>query len=29
MFTHIGVPQFVLIVVVLIVVLLYTQRHRF
>ena len=29
MFTSIGVPQFAVIVVVLIVFIIYTQRHRF
>jgi len=29
MFSHVGVPQFAVIVVVLIVFILYTQRHRF
>jgi hypothetical protein len=29
MFTHIGLPQFGLIVLVLIVFIVYTQRHRF
>jgi hypothetical protein len=29
MFTHIGLPQFGLIVVLLIVFIAYTQRHRF
>jgi hypothetical protein len=29
MFTHLGLPQFALIVVVLVVFIIYTQRHRF
>jgi hypothetical protein len=29
MFTGIGLPQFLLIVVILVIVLIYTQRHRF
>jgi hypothetical protein len=29
MFTHVGLPQFLLIVVVLVIVIVYTQRHRF
>jgi hypothetical protein len=29
MFTRVGLPQFGLIVIVLIVVIIYTQRHRF
>jgi hypothetical protein len=29
MFTHIGLPQFGLIIVLLIVFIAYTQRHRF
>jgi len=29
MFTSIGLPQFGLIVVVLVVFIIYTQRHRF
>ena len=29
MFSHVGLPQFGLIVLVLIVFILYTQRHRF
>jgi|HubBroStandDraft_3_1064219.scaffolds.fasta_scaffold2147897_2 hypothetical protein len=29
MFTRIGLPQFLVIVVVLVIVLVYTQRHRF
>ena len=29
MFTRVGLPQFGLIVVILIVVIIYTQRHRF
>jgi Na+/H+ antiporter NhaC len=29
MFSHVGLPQFAVIVVVLIVFLIYTQRHRF
>jgi hypothetical protein len=29
MFTSIGLPQFALIVVILIVFIAYTQRHRF
>jgi hypothetical protein len=29
MFTSIGLPQFLLIVVILVIVLIYTQRHRF
>jgi hypothetical protein len=29
MFTHVGLPQFGLIVVILVVVIIYTQRHRF
>jgi hypothetical protein len=29
MFTRVGLPQFGLIVLVLIVVIIYTQRHRF
>ncbi len=29
MFTSIGFPQFTLIVVILIVFIVYTQRHRF
>jgi hypothetical protein len=29
MFTQVGLPQFGLIVVVLIVLIIYTQRHRF
>jgi hypothetical protein len=29
MFTTLGLPQFALIVVVLIVFIIYTQRHRF
>ncbi len=29
MFTSVGLPQFGLIVVVLIVFIIYTQRHRF
>jgi hypothetical protein len=28
MFTRIGLPQFLVIVVILIVVLIYSQRHR-
>jgi hypothetical protein len=28
MFTSIGLPQFLLIVVILVIVLIYTQRHR-
>jgi hypothetical protein len=28
MFTSIGLPQFLLIVVILVIALLYTQRHR-
>jgi hypothetical protein len=29
MFTTIGVPQFLVIVVILIVAIIYSQRHRF
>ena len=29
MFTHVGLPQFGLIVVLLIIIIGYTQRHRF
>jgi hypothetical protein len=29
MFTHVGLPQFGLIVVILVIVIIYTQRHRF
>jgi len=29
MFTGIGLPQFLLIVVILVIALIYTQRHRF
>jgi hypothetical protein len=29
MFTRVGLPQFGLIVIILIVVIIYTQRHRF
>jgi hypothetical protein len=29
MFTSIGLPQFALIVLVLIIFIIYTQRHRF
>jgi hypothetical protein len=29
MFTSVGLPQFGLIVVVLVIVIIYTQRHRF
>jgi hypothetical protein len=29
MFTRIGLPQFLVIVVILVIVLVYTQRHRF
>jgi len=29
MFTHVGLPQFGLIVVILVVVIIYMQRHRF
>ncbi len=29
MFTQVGFPQFVLVVVILVIGLLYTQRHRF
>jgi hypothetical protein len=29
MFTHIGLPQFSIIVIVLVAFIVYTQRHRF
>ena len=29
MFTSIGLPQFLLIAVILVIALIYTQRHRF
>jgi hypothetical protein len=29
MFTQVGLPQFGLIVLILIVIIIYTQRHRF
>jgi hypothetical protein len=29
MFTNVGVPQFAVIVVVLVLFIVYTQRHRF
>ena len=29
MFTHVGLPQFGLIVVILVVVIIFMQRHRF
>jgi hypothetical protein len=29
MFTRVGLPQFGLIVVILVIVIIYTQRHRF
>jgi hypothetical protein len=29
MFTHVGLPQFGLIVVILVIVIIYMQRHRF
>jgi hypothetical protein len=29
MFTRVGLPQFGLIVVILMIVIIYTQRHRF
>jgi Sec-independent protein translocase protein TatA len=29
MFTQIGLPQFAVIVVIIVIVLLYSQRHRF
>ena len=29
MFTSIGVPQFAVIIVVLVIFIIYTQRHRF
>jgi hypothetical protein len=29
MFTQVGLPQFLVIVVILVIVIVYTQRHRF
>jgi hypothetical protein len=29
MFTHVGLPQFLVIVVILVIVIVYSQRHRF
>jgi hypothetical protein len=29
MFTHVGLPQFGIVVLILIIFIIYTQRHRF
>jgi len=29
MFTRVGLPQFSVIVIILVIVIIYTQRHRF